>query len=158
MSHPMKLHMESEGKYASVFDELQKLEREYPHVIKNQDSLIEDEILVLMTVYAALLFGAQEGEEHIATPRQLRDALYAFGQLRGLRQVIIEHICNWFPATILLTEQVYYQNRFARQAYVRRASCLGPEEFFLYPTARVEHIRNLARAIWRADVLQTTTE
>lgn len=155
--HPLKLQTELNGKYVAVLDELQKLEREYPMVIRNQDALVTDNVRVLLNSYASLLYGVQESDEPVS-PKQLRDALYAFEHVPGLRPTIIEHICELFPATVLLIEHLYFQNRAARRRFNETAGDFVDEDLYLYPDRRVERIRNLTRAIWRTDVLQATAE
>ena len=157
-----QLHAEFEGDYNPVFIELKKLEREYPLVHCNQDKVIDDEIAILINTAASLLYSAQDDAPVIRSPKEIRDALLTLQDVNGFRHLVTDLVQSYFPAVIVVTERMYYQNRAVIRYFelpaAERAKGMKRVNLdeWVYPEQRLDRLRNLARKIWRTCVLETT--
>lgn len=160
-----QLNQEFENEYHPIYIELKKLEFEFPRVAANQLVVVNDDNAIMINTYAALLHAAQEtklGEE--STPGEVRRGLQALAHVVGFRDAISDLVEMLFPATVIIIEKLYFQNRAAERYFSIPASerpdeikYVDPSEWW-YPNERIEELRDLARAIWRDHVSEATED
>lgn len=161
MTDAEQLNHEFDNEFHLIYDELKKLEMEFPNVARNQDSIADRDYSLLVNTYAALLHSAQETQDE-ASPAEIRQALQHLGGVVGFREATSELVAQLFPMSVIIIEKLYFQNRSVKRYLsidpVERADGIGKVDLreWTYPDERIEALRDLVRQIWRDDVLETT--
>ena len=151
-----QLLMELSGEYANVFDALRKLESEHPAVARNQRVLSERSELPYLAAVSSLLTSMQDSDEGVPTlsKTDISKHVEAFMPILGMRSVLTSLVAQYYSATVLMIEHLYYLNKLV-SVELKRPREDQPEIYHgldlalcLYPQEKIDVLRRLAINIW----------
>jgi hypothetical protein len=144
-----QLQMEFDGQYKVIFNELHRLEREYPDALKNHDQLpsaADDEIL--LNTYAALLYPSANEKDPTVTPRIMRECLQTLSKVDGGRLAMLEMVQRLYAVCVFLIEHLYFRNRWIIRHVKANLPAGTPLEQWAYPQDQIDKLRDTVREIW----------
>lgn len=153
--------VELSQEFRPVYDMILKLEKEYPVVANSQKVLTDPATNGMLNCFSALVYQAQTIHPKSKSKKQIRQAVFDLSHTPLFGVVMIQWMLKLYPAVVILTEHMYFQNRCCIMEFSLTAARLFvPEKAqyndWVYPPERIDEIRGLAYKIWSKDVLQAT--
>jgi hypothetical protein len=151
------LFHELHGAYQPVFDEIMRLEKDFPEVAHNQLKVtgIDESAMYNSQAHMLYMMQGKIPEPERKTRRELRDALQVLQTIPGMRTVVISLVVEAFAATLYMVEDLFFLNRELERRIEHSELTEYTREQLVYPTERIDAIVAQAYAIWKVDyVLQ----
>ncbi len=160
--HQHYLLVELHGAYREILDDIKSLENDFLPIAKMQQKLLEDDSEPFSNAVANMLFNMQDvTEDKLLSRAEIRECLFGLSTIRGVRSALISIVSNYYSATALMIEHLYFANRLMqRQMDLPREKRLLPywtlsKEDCVYPQERLDAMREKVYTIWRTNATET---
>lgn len=155
-----QIEAESKGVYKPVYDELKKLDQEFPHVSAVHERVDEDG-LALEYAVSNLLYFAHAALLYPATPEYTRKNTLEFtrfmAKVPGGRSMLLTYLSDLFPQAVVSTEHLYFLQRQIERA-CDLEECDKPDVLkgrtaaeCTFPNDRIDKLRSLAVDLWKTE-------
>jgi hypothetical protein len=155
-----RLEYERRGPYKALYDELDRLDKESPHVTRNHAKFDEGsrpmEYAIANLLYSAHKAGAYPTE----TPQTRKDALDVLEFLTpvpGGKAMLMALVHDLFPQAVICTEHLYFLQREVSRL-LSLSNNERPEQLrdaveseWMFPQERVDALRTQAIELWKTD-------